>query len=66
MRVVLTDEPTQFALGLAAVVVGAEPPADIAGSSVDDGDNVRFPRILDNIVGVKALIARIEMPVGPD
>ena len=66
MRVVLTNDPTQFALGFAAVVVGAEPPADIAGSSIDDGDNIRFPRIPDNIVGVKALIARIEMPVGPN
>jgi hypothetical protein len=29
--VVLTDDPTQFALGLAAVVVEAKPPRDIAG-----------------------------------
>ena len=43
MRVVLTDDPTQFVLGLAAVVVGAEPPGDIAGPSVDDGDDVRLP-----------------------
>src|SRR5216683_2508516 len=26
MRVVLTDDPTQFALGLTAIVVGAHPP----------------------------------------
>src|ERR1700730_5547422 len=66
MRVVLTDDPTQCALGLTAIVVGAEPPGDIAGLSVGNGDNIRFPCIPDNIIGVKATIARIEMPIGPD
>jgi hypothetical protein len=43
MCVVLTDDPTQFALGIAAIVDGAEPPGDIAGPSVGNGDNIRFP-----------------------
>ena len=43
MRVVLTDDPTQFALGLAAVIVGAEPLGDIAGLSVGNGDDIRLP-----------------------
>lgn len=63
MGVVLTNDPTQFALGLAAVVVGAEPPGESAGLSVGDGDDVGLPRIPDNIVGMKAVIAYIEMPV---
>src|SRR5205085_5592023 len=66
VRVVLTDDPTQFALGLTAVVVGAEPPRDVAGLSVGDGDDIRFPRIPDNIIGMKTVIAWIEMPVWAD
>src|SRR5260370_41242202 len=66
MREVLRDDPIQFALGLTAIVVGAEPAGYIAGLSVGNGDNIRFPSIPDNIVGVKATIARIEMPVGPN
>src|SRR6516164_5678014 len=66
MRVVLTDDPTQFALGLAVVVVGAEPPYDIAGISVGNCDDVRLSRIPNNIAGVKATVARIEMPVEAD
>ena len=63
---VLTDDPTQFALGLAAIVTGAQPPGDIAGLSVSYGDDIGLARIPDNIVWMKATIALIEMPVWAD
>src|SRR6516164_3008598 len=63
---VLTDDPTELALGLPAIITGPEPPNDFAGPSVGDRNDIRLSRIPDDIVGMKAMIAVIEMPVGPD
>ena len=66
MRMVLTDDPTEFSLGLSPIVMGAEPPANITGLSVGYGDDIGLPCIPNNIVWMKAPIARIEMSVGAD
>ena len=40
---VLTDDPTEFALGVGPIIMGAKPPANITGLSVGYGDDIGLP-----------------------
>ena len=58
MRMVLADDPADV-LQLRLAVVRAQLPDDLAALFVDNGDNVGFTGVPDNIVGMKTFIAGV-------
>ena len=55
---VLSDDPADV-LQLRFAVVRAQLPDDLAALFVDNGNNVGFAGVPDNVVGMKTLVARV-------
>ena len=64
MRVVLADNPADM-LQLRLAVIGPKLPDNLAALFIDNGDNIRFAGIPDNIVRMETLIARVVPFVRP-